>query len=138
VFLLSVSAFSVTAAAAGDASWKSPLNQTVGSVFVETAFAALVLKAAAPGLGLIKRIGTAKWLMAFGKYSYTMYVIHVAVYFHLMWLIAWVTKRFSVRLTLPAEIACGILMIATVFFLASLSWRYIESPLLSLKKRFPY
>jgi peptidoglycan/LPS O-acetylase OafA/YrhL len=138
VFLLSVGAFSVTAIAAGDASWKSPLNQTVGSVFVETAFAALVLKAAAPGFGLIKRIGTTKWLMAFGKYSYTMYVIHVAVYFHLMWLIAWVTKRFSVRLTLPAEIACGILMIATVFFLASLSWRYIEYPLLSLKKRFPY
>jgi peptidoglycan/LPS O-acetylase OafA/YrhL len=138
ILILSACAFCATAVAAGDASWKSRWNQTIGSVCIEIAFTALVFKAAAPGVGLIKRIGTIGWLRAFGKYSYTMYVIHVAVYFHLMWLIAWVTKRLSVRLTLPAELGCGLLMIATVFFLASLSWRYIESPLLSLKKRFPY
>ncbi len=137
-FILSACAFCAIAAAAGDISWNSRLIQVVGSVFIETAFTALVFKAAVPGLSLVKRIGTAGWLTAFGRYSYTMYVIHVAVYFHLMWLIAWITRRFSVRLTLPAEMVCGLLMIATVFFLASLSWRYIEFPLLSLKKRFPY
>ena len=47
-------------------------------------------------------------------------------------------QKLSVRLTLPTEAACGLLMIATVFFLASLSWRYIESPILLLKRRFTY
>jgi peptidoglycan/LPS O-acetylase OafA/YrhL len=136
--VLSACAFCTAAIAAGDISWKSRVNQVIGSVLIEAAFTALVFKAAAPGLGLVKRIGTTGWLMAFGRYSYTMYVIHIAVYFHLMWVVAWVTKRFSVRLTLPAEMACGLLMILAVFFLASLSWRYLESPLLSLKKRFPY
>lgn len=136
--ILSACAFCAMAIAAGDISWKTRWNQVIGSVFMETAFAALVFKAAAPGLGLVKRIGSTGWLMAFGRYSYTMYVIHVAVYFHLMWLIAWATRRFSVHLTLPAEVVCGLFMIATVFFLANLSWRCLESPLLSLKKRFPY
>jgi peptidoglycan/LPS O-acetylase OafA/YrhL len=138
VLLLSASAFLVTAIAARDASWRSPLNQTFGSVFVEVAFTALVLEAASPGFGLIRRIGTTRWLMTFGKYSYTMYVIHMAVFFHFMWLIAWFAKRFGLRRILPVEIGWGLLMIAMVFVLASLSWRWLESPLLSLKKRFPY
>ena len=138
VFVLSMGAFLAMVIAARDASWQSRLHQTFGSVLIEIAFAALVLKAAGPGFGLIKRIGTARWLMAFGKYSYTMYVIHVAVYSHLMWLFAWLARRLSVHLSLPLEIGWGLLMIAVVFSLASLSWRYVESPLLSLKKRFPY
>jgi peptidoglycan/LPS O-acetylase OafA/YrhL len=138
VFIVSAAIFCVTAVIAGDVTWKSRLIQTTGSIFIEIAFTALIFRAASSSEGLVKRIGTTGWLTAFGKYSYTIYVIHSVVYEHLVWLISWVSRKLSVPLTLPVRMAFGLFMIGTVFFLASLSWRYVESPLLSMKKRFTY
>jgi peptidoglycan/LPS O-acetylase OafA/YrhL len=41
-------------------------------------------------------------------------------------------------LNLPVRTAYCVFMIGTVFALAAVSWRYFESPLLSLKNRFTY
>jgi peptidoglycan/LPS O-acetylase OafA/YrhL len=137
-FVLSAAMFVATVAICGDVTWANRLIQTTGSVAIEIAFTALVFMAALPEDNWVKRIGTTRWLMAFGKYSYTIYVIHIAVFGHLVQLIGWADKTFGLPWNIPARVGYVLVMTAVVFGLALLSWQYIESPLLSLKRRFPY
>jgi peptidoglycan/LPS O-acetylase OafA/YrhL len=64
-----------------------------------------------------------------GKISYTMYLIHIPTFivvyhlFHSQWI---------------SPLSCGLLSSFIVVFLSSLSWRYVEAPIVMLKDRlFP-
>jgi peptidoglycan/LPS O-acetylase OafA/YrhL len=68
-------------------------------------------------------------LMKFGKYSYAMYVFHAPISQYLPKFL-----HFGSRLTrVGLSIGIGV---GLTYVIAVLSWRYIESPILSLKGRF--
>lgn len=75
--------FVLAAYFAGTTSWKSPSIQTWGSAAIETAFAATVFLAAERS-SLMARILSAAWLRRLGRYSYTIYVVHVVAARHVV------------------------------------------------------
>ncbi len=79
--------------------------------------------------------GVLRW---FGKYSYGIYVYHHAlkpVWIHFLW-DGWITPRFGTGL--PATLIYTAAATAISLSLAWLSWKFFESPILSLKSRFGY
>jgi peptidoglycan/LPS O-acetylase OafA/YrhL len=71
------------------------------------------------------RIGELAYL---GEISYGMYLYHLPVY--------WLVGGYSIPHGEPWTMGVG--KIALTFVAASLSYRYIEKPILALKDRFPY
>jgi peptidoglycan/LPS O-acetylase OafA/YrhL len=116
------------------ASWNSAPIQTFGAFFLATAFAGLVYLSATTHSGLA-RVFSTRWLRMFGRYSYTIYVIHVLITSHVFWAAAALAKR-----TGPwpywANLICSGIIVATAYGIAALSWKYYENPILQLKKRF--
>lgn len=115
-------------------SWTAVLIQTWGALFLATAFAGLVYLAASTDSG-IARVFSTRWLRTFGKYSYTIYVVHVLIASHVFWGAAALAKR-----TGPwpywAELICSGITVTVSYGVAALSWKYYENPILQLKRRF--
>jgi peptidoglycan/LPS O-acetylase OafA/YrhL len=114
--------------------WTAAPIRTWGAFFLAAAFAGLVYLAARSDSGL-SRVFSTRWLRMFGKYSYTIYVIHVLIANHVSWGAATLAKR-----TGPwpywAELICAGIVVALSYGIAALSWKYYENPILQLKKRF--
>jgi peptidoglycan/LPS O-acetylase OafA/YrhL len=71
----------------------------------------------------------------FGKYSYTIYVIHVLIAGHVFWLAAALAKKTG-PLPYWAKLICSGIVVALSYGIAAVSWKYYENPILQLKKRF--
>jgi peptidoglycan/LPS O-acetylase OafA/YrhL len=114
--------------------WTAAPIRTWGAFFLAAAFAGLVYLAARSDSRL-SRVFSTRWLRMFGKYSYTIYVIHVLIANHVSWGAATLAKR-----TGPwpywAELICSGVVVALSYGIAALSWKYYENPILQLKKRF--
>jgi peptidoglycan/LPS O-acetylase OafA/YrhL len=114
-----------------------PVMQTVGFSAVAAAYGSLVILCMnAEPAARLRRGLEASWLRAFGRYSYAIYLLHVPVIF-----------MFSVNVWNPGEPGRSIWLTQLVryaaaiggsFLLAALSWRLLESPLLRLRRHFPY
>ena len=115
-------------------SWKAAPIQTFGAFFLAAAFAGLTYLAATTHSG-IARVFSTQWLRMFGRYSYTIYVIHVLIARHVSWAAATLAKS-----TGPwpywANLICSGIVVALSYGIAALSWKYYENPILQLKKRF--
>ena len=117
-----------------------PVVATVGYTLVATASAALLaMTVAAPLHSRLRRMLSATVLVALGKYSYGLYVIHVPV--------IWMLRRsgFQADLfprlfgsSLPGVVVVSAVGLALSLGLAMLSYRYLESPFLRLKRYLPY
>jgi peptidoglycan/LPS O-acetylase OafA/YrhL len=115
---------------AGTTAWESRLIQSAGAFAAAVAFAGIVTHVAAGAPAL------ARWLdrpalIACGKYSYCMYVIHMIVGEQVA---RAVTRALGPGLS-SQWIAFGIGVVA-VFGVARLSWTFFEAPILRLKQRF--
>jgi peptidoglycan/LPS O-acetylase OafA/YrhL len=60
--------------------------------------------------------------------SYGMYLYHLPVF--------WLIGGYLVRIEEPWTM--GVAKVALTFLVASVSYRYLERPILGLKERFPY
>jgi len=135
-----IAGFAAVVVASGDAWWWQPLIQKMGySLIALIGAAALVRAVNQPADSLWPRLLSVGWLRAFGKYSYCLYLTHLAVMRatreyvfdpnRIDWLAAspWLGQSlFYIAVIVPS------LAVAWV------SWRAFEAPILALKARFPY
>ena len=132
--------FAAIVVESGDSWWWQPLIQKVGySLIALVGAAALVRALQGQADSLWPRMLSAGWLRAFGKYSYCLYLTHLAV-----------MRAVREYVFDPNEIAMlsespwigqslfYAAVIAPSFALAWVSWRVFEAPILALKARFPY
>ncbi|HYQ70291.1 MAG TPA: acyltransferase [Gammaproteobacteria bacterium] len=121
----------------------APMNTvvaTVGYTLIATGFAAVVaMTVAAPQHSRLRRLLSAPTLVMLGKYSYALYVIHVPI--------IWMLRKagFQADLfprvfgsSLPGVAVFSVVALAISLALAMLSYRYLESPFLRLKRYLPY
>lgn len=125
-------AFSAIAVGLG---WPHPMYRVPGTALMGVAFSALVIEAATARRGWVARVGSWPVLRACGKYSYTMYVVHLFVYGHLTWGLAWLERRIELLRMLPFRVAAALAMMGAVFLTAKLSWKYLESPIFEWRDR---
>ena len=118
----------IAIASAGLESYIHPLQQTVGYTLWALLFGALLIRVIYSPRGRMARCFQASPLMATGKISYGLYVVHFPVIYLLTSLggASWSFLPFAAA------------TIALSFALALLSWQLIERPLLRLKRHFPY
>jgi peptidoglycan/LPS O-acetylase OafA/YrhL len=109
---------------AGSESHMHPLQQSVGFTLWALLFAAAVVGAAAVN----PRVLSVAPLAFIGRISYGLYVIHLPVLFALR-------ELGALELGFGVYASAGV---GSTLVLAALSWRYLEAPLLALKRRFPY
>jgi peptidoglycan/LPS O-acetylase OafA/YrhL len=130
-----VASFLSIAVMAGGAEWSRPPIQSYGASFASLGFVGLVLYGATRNSGLLYKWLCNGWLRSLGKYSYFIYVVHLLAISHVYYLGGFVAARvpqfaWLVKVGQFTSVNIG------VYFLATLSWRYIEAPLLALKRRF--
>jgi peptidoglycan/LPS O-acetylase OafA/YrhL len=82
-----------------------------------------------------KRFFSAPFARFFGRYSYAMYVFHLAVIFFLPKVISVVSQRALGHEVQPGLINFGLIALAVTVTAALVSWRLIEKPFLDLKDR---
>jgi len=116
---------------AGGPEWARPEIQTYGASLASVAFLGMVLGAATRESYLLRR----PLLVMLGKYSYFIYVVHLLIISHVYWIAAAVGKTHPGH-EATIKLAFFVLASLVMFFLAALSWRWFESPVLRLKKRF--
>jgi peptidoglycan/LPS O-acetylase OafA/YrhL len=120
--------------------WYEPLTQRLGySLFALAGAGLVVLAVTRAETSVWQRFLRARWLRAFGKYSYCMYLIHLPVS-RIVQEFVLGPEQFPVILGAlwPAQVGFYVLATAPTFGIAWLSWRYFEGPILRLKARFPY
>jgi len=127
--------FCALAIYAGGPDWSRAPIQTVGSTFASLAFTGLVLFAATAQAGPLHRLLRRPLLLAMGKYSYFIYVVHGLVISHVYWVGEFIVKK---RPATAVPVKLGLLGVVSVlvFYLAKLSWRFFEAPILKLKRHF--
>jgi peptidoglycan/LPS O-acetylase OafA/YrhL len=110
---------------------------TFGRVGFAVCFGALlVLAVASDSGGLVRRVAESSILRGFGRYSYCLYLIHAPVGETLRLIAyAWAWPVL-IQLGFMAHVAIFATVVLVSFGLAWLSWRYIEAPLLSLRRYF--
>ena len=104
-------------------------------------FAAMLGKAvAAPSGHLASRVLTSRVLMAFGKYSYALYLVHILVRDVVQNQIMVGRGGFPLILgsQLPAQLALVAFGIGVSYAIAFASWHLFEKRILALKRFFPY
>ena len=115
--------------------------QTFGYPMLALFFAAMLGKAvAAPSDHLASRVLTSRALMAFGKYSYALYLIHILVRDIVQNQIMVGRGGFPVILgsQLPAQLALVAFGVGVSYAIAFASWHLFEKRVLALKRFFPY
>jgi peptidoglycan/LPS O-acetylase OafA/YrhL len=117
--------------------WNRRMQQFGYTILAVLGGAMLVGAVSQPAGHWWPRLLSAGWLRAFGKYSYCLYLIHLPV---MRAVRAWVFNPDDYpELAIAPWIGQAIfypLAAVPAFALAWLSWRYVEAPILSLKKHF--
>jgi peptidoglycan/LPS O-acetylase OafA/YrhL len=119
--------------------WNRWMQQYGYSLIAITGGAMLVSGITRPAGSLWPRMLSAGWLRAFGKYSYGLYLIHPPVMRAVREYVfdPLQYERFGLG-PWVAQVLYYVAATAPSFALAWLSWRFFESPILRLKRRFPY
>ena len=115
--------------------------QAFGYTALALFFASMLGKAvAAPTGQLSNRVLTSRLLVAFGKYSYALYLLHILVRDILQTQIMGDRGGFPVIAgsQIPAQLAVIALGIGGSYAVAFASWHLFEKRILALKRFFPY
>lgn len=89
-------------------------------------------------LGVFSRVLRSKIAVYLGTISYTLYLIHLAVYVLIQFVFIDSFGQRALETSRGLVLLWGILATACTVFLAAVSWKYFETPILRLKdKRFP-
>jgi peptidoglycan/LPS O-acetylase OafA/YrhL len=119
--------------------WNRPMQQYGYSLLAITGGAMLVSAVNRPADSLWPRMLRTRWLRAFGKYSYSLYLLHPPVMRGVREYV-FNPDHYAAFGLAPwnAQILFYGAATAPTFALAWLSWRSFEGPILRLKARFPY
>jgi peptidoglycan/LPS O-acetylase OafA/YrhL len=130
--------FVLIAATRGVDASHDPVMQTIGYSAVALGMGSLVARLLrvdrpAPPLG---RLFSAQPLRTLGKYSYCLYIVHypLMAVMDLAWAHVHIPPVLGSQL--PSWTAYGMVLAASSFGIAWVSWRVLESPMLALKDRF--
>lgn len=107
--------------------WDGPLRTYGESIFVLASASAVFL--ARSGGGVVQRVCSHPFLRTCGKYSYAMYVLHVAP----QWFVEQRLRGMSGPLALGLKYLYFPALVATSLGLAWISWKFLESRFLRLK-----
>lgn len=112
---------------------------TFGSTTFAVLFGACLVLAVAGGPnGLVRGIGELAVLRMFGRYSYCLYLIHVPVGATIRLMAYGAFWDVLSPLGPLAHLVIWAIVVGVSLGIAWLSWRYVEAPLLSLKRFLPY
>jgi len=113
-----------------------PWIQTLGFTLLAMAYGALVVWViTARGGALRARFFEFRPLCSLGKYSYSMYLVHVFVALLVLGLFA--PAAHPERFVL-SQLLFWAVSISVTYLVARFTWLAVEEPVLSLKSRFPY
>ena len=113
--------------------------QTIGYSSLAVCFGAVLLVSVlAPQASLLSRALTSGWLMAFGRYSYAIYLFHAFLTKPLWSMLSPLLVSAPDEMTWLARGAYILTATGITFVLAVLSWNVFERHFLRLKDRFPY
>lgn len=110
-------------------------TQTVGYLAIAVLFALLIHFALQSRGGFLQILFERRWLVALGKYSYAIYILHWPILYFLYghsgfhW---WATSAFGNLTGLLLTLTAGI---GATLGLAVLSWHFFEAPILRLRER---
>lgn len=124
VFLAPISALILLAFSAG-ANWRNPYMYQFGFFAIELLTAIIVVDIMLNDKSTIKRMLTTKALVWVGSISYGLYLWHYPIY----------RAMFSLKITGFFVITIGSLI---TFSVATVSYHFIEKPILKIKKRFAH
>ncbi len=113
---------------AGQWSYLHPLQQGLGYTLWAAFFASILIRSAGKENGRLARSLRLRPLLYVGRISYGLYLIHYPVIY--------VLDSVGMR-EFGFVLFCVAVFVAS-FLIATLSWRYLELPLLKLKRRLPY
>lgn len=118
----------------------SPWMSSAGFTSLAVLYASLVFYVVerAGGGSALARALRSRFLGAFGKYSYGLYVIHFPVSLAAVEGMRRVAEALGVRYHIGMAVVVTIIGTAVSLALAKASWRWIEEPCLRWKARFPY
>jgi peptidoglycan/LPS O-acetylase OafA/YrhL len=133
---LGLGSFLLIGVYAGGFSWKLLPIHTFGALAAGIGFAGVVLYAATCQSGFIYRVLTSSLLTGYGKYSYAIYVSHIAVFAHFSWVEAWLLRHVPASAGMAVAGAVFLASNVVAFTVGKLSWRYFESPILRYKAKF--
>jgi peptidoglycan/LPS O-acetylase OafA/YrhL len=136
VALLAGACFCGIAFFARSISWTTKPIQTVGSLSAAVGMAGLIAYCAVSQRGVVIRVLRSRFLTAYGRYSYGMYVYHP-----LLLTLASIPELRLLRHTRPSLallVAVPLFLLGQllVFWFARFSWIHFESPILRYKARF--
>jgi peptidoglycan/LPS O-acetylase OafA/YrhL len=119
--------------------WNASFGTTmvIGRIILSVGGGALVLLAAygpAPAI----RILSCRPLRALGRYCYGLYLLHPIIVVQGIEPARWLARHVSPTLSPLAWMLALVAGLSASLALAAVSWRLLESPCLSLKRRFPY
>jgi peptidoglycan/LPS O-acetylase OafA/YrhL len=118
--------------------WDGAIRTYGESIFVVAGACVVFLARSGHGVAgrMVQRACSGRFLRQCGKYSYAMYVLHVAP----QWLIE---QKLRTLAGPPLPLVLGLkylyfpVLVAISFGLARISWRFLESPFLRLKDEMP-
>ncbi len=113
---------------AGLKSYLHPVQQTVGYTVWAVVWAGVLVRAVAAQRGALVRSLTVRPLLATGRLSYGLYVVHYPALFVL----------HEAGVAEAGFVALCVSVVVVSYALAALSWRVVEAPAIALKHRFPY
>ena len=115
--------------------WENAAIQVYGATLAAVGFTGLVAYAASAQSCILYGWLQKPLLLSLGRYSYTIYVIHVVIVDHFEWLGSYVFHKGWLPAP-PVQVAVVALSFLASYWIAALSWRFFESPVLQLKRRF--
>lgn len=108
--------------------WGEPIGSTLLglNLLFASVIGLIVLGSGARSLAILR----SRPMVALGQISYGLYLYHALVFFFVF--------IMAERLGFGPSLGRDVLALALTWGVAMVSWRYLESPLLSLKDRYPY
>jgi peptidoglycan/LPS O-acetylase OafA/YrhL len=109
----------------------------VGYTFIALGFAGLlgISLVADTKRSLFGKVIASRWLCYTGKISYGLYLVHLPLF--ILWGQFVHKRNLPLQSSIFGNLGSTAIQFALAFLLATLSWRFFESPLLRLKKYFP-
>ena len=114
-----------------------PLMQTVGFTTDVLAYGSLLvwLMVSKPGGG-VRRFFESGFLVAYGKYSYSIYLVHLPVIF--FWTFNVQSPADESMPFVLRQLGRYVFIMIMPMLVAQATWRVIEEPVLNLRRYFPY
>ncbi len=140
VTVIGISAVALALVLSRTPSSSSPWMSSFGFTGLGLAYATLVFRAAdrTGGSGRLERFCRHRWLIAFGKYSYGLYVVHLPISLFTIAALERVAQAAGLRYSIGFALASVVGGTAASFGVAMLSWKWLEAPCLRQRARFPY